>query len=116
YLLLLLALTGWTAVVVAGALFRTGRSSDTLRLALNTTLAQGMLLLLCFAAFTALDRPKLQMLSLTGLLLAALMLALVPVFAWWEITEQWWALPPDPLARARPAHLRMLQLVQTGVL
>lgn len=110
-LLLLLALTGWTAVLVAYALFRTGKNEATMDIALNTTLAQGVLLLVSFAAFSALDQKSLRHAALLGLMLAALMLALVPVFAWWEITEELHNRTANP-----QAHRHMLQLVQTGVL
>jgi hypothetical protein len=112
FLVLLLGLTGWTALLVASALFRTGIGAETLAPALKTTLVQGVLLLVSFAAFAALDQKSLRLMAATGLMAAALMLALVPVFAWGEITEEvyhsWLSQPV--------AHRRMLQAVETGVL
>ena len=110
-LLLLLVLTGWTAVVVALAVYRGGRSPDNLNWALGTTLAQGFLLLVSFAAFTALDHARLRLPALAGMVAAALMLTLLPVFAWWQITDSWHIQPLNQLA-----HDRMSQLAATGVL
>lgn len=111
FLLLLLALTGWTAVLVAYALYHTGKSPETMTIALYATLVQGVLLLVSFAAFSALDQRSLRTAALAGLMLAALMLTVVPVFAWWQITSS----PFVELGRNLP-HLRALGLVETGVL
>ena len=110
-LLLLLLLTGWTAILVALAVYRGGRTPDNLNWALSTTLAQGFLLLVSFAAFTALDHPRLRLLALAGMVAAALMLALLPPFAWWQITDSWHVQPLTQLA-----HDRLAQLAATGVL
>jgi hypothetical protein len=111
HLLLLLALTGWTAILVALALYRGGRTSDNLNWAMSTTLAQGFLMLVSFAAFTALDHARLRFLALAGMLAAALMLALLPVFAWWQITDAWHIQPINEIA-----HDPMCRLAATGVL
>jgi hypothetical protein len=111
FLLLLLVLTGWTAVLVAYALFRTGRSPETLGTALYTTLTQGVLLLVCFAAFLALDRKSLRPVALCGLVAAALMLLVVPVFAWWRIASS-----PFVVVARDLAQVRALSIMKTGVL
>jgi hypothetical protein len=112
-LLVLLVLTGWTAVLLASALYRAGRSPETMGWALGIILAQAFLMLVSFAAFTALDRPKLCLPALIGMLAAAAMLAVLPVFGWYQIT--------DPMllrqrAHPDPAHYRMFQLAATGFL
>jgi hypothetical protein len=112
-LLLLLALTGWTAILLASALYRAGRSPETLGWALGIILAQAFLMLVSFAAFTALDRPKLRLPALVGMLAAAAMLAVLPVFAWFQITDpQLLRQVPHP----DPAHYRLFQLATTGFL
>jgi len=115
---LLLVLTGWTAVLVAYALFRSGRiapdpgkNPGTVEVAFEGTLAQGGLLLVSFAAFAALERKNLRPLALAGLLSAAFMMAVAPVYTSWQIRGQ--------LAMAilkDPAHVLMTKSVQTGVL
>jgi hypothetical protein len=112
-LLVLLALTGWTAVLLASALYRSGRSPQTMGWALGIILAQAFLMLVSFAAFTALDRPRLRLPALTGMIAAAAMLAALPIFGWWQITD------PLLLRQANhpdPAHYRMFQLAATGFL
>ncbi len=111
-LLLLLALAGWTAILLALALYRTGRSPQTMGWALAVILAQAFLMLVSFAAFTALDHPRLRLPALVGMLAAAFMLAALPIFGWWWITD------PYLLHRVRPdpAHYRMFQLAATGFL
>ncbi|HVT81608.1 MAG TPA: hypothetical protein VHM90_13250, partial [Phycisphaerae bacterium] len=90
-MLTLLALTGLSAVLIAMAVFRAGRNPDVLRLALQVAilgaLAHGLMLLVSFAAYTALDRARIRILALGGMLLAVLMLLMIPLFTWWEITH-----------------------------
>jgi hypothetical protein len=81
FLLLLLALMGWSAILVASAVYSSGRTQDSLAWALKTTLAQGFLLLVSFGAYSALDRVKLRLLAVAGMLSAALILTLLPIFA-----------------------------------
>ena len=110
-LLLLLALTGWTAILLAQAVYSGGRTPLNLNWALGTTLAQGFLLLVSFAAFTALDHARLRLMALAGMVAAVLMLTLLPVFAWWQITD---AL--HIRAFNQIAHDRLFQLAATGFL
>jgi hypothetical protein len=107
----LLALIGWTAILIAHAFYSTGRLPATMRWATTTTQAQGFLLLVSFAAFTALDHPRLRLPAIAGMVAAALMLAVVPVCAWWKILDLA-GIPPSPPA----VHVRLYQLVATGVL
>ncbi|HEY4330099.1 MAG TPA: hypothetical protein VGN88_10220 [Phycisphaerae bacterium] len=111
FLLLLLALTGWTAVVIAWAVYRTGRSPEVLSWGLSATLTQGFLLVISFAAFTALDRPSIRLLALFGMPLAALMLFLIPLYAWTGITDY---RQIGPFSHA--AHNATQCAVETGVL
>jgi hypothetical protein len=112
-LLLLLALTGWTAILLAMAVYRAGRSPQTMGWALEVTLAQAFLMLVSFAAFAALDHAKLRLPALAGMIAASVMLAALPVFAWWQITN-------PMLLRQNyhldPAHFRMFQIAGTGFL
>ncbi len=91
FLLTLLVLTGLAAILIAMAVFRAGHRPDALQWALQWALlgalAHGLMLLVSFAAFTALDRPRIRILALGGMLLAALMLLLVSLTIWWQIAH-----------------------------
>jgi hypothetical protein len=110
-LILLLVLMGWSAVLMALAIYSSGRTNYSIAWTLRTTLAQGFLLLVSFGAFTALERVKLRIPAIVGMLSAALMLTLLPIFDYWQITDA---------ARIRQfnqvAHDGVYQLAQTGFL
>src|SRR4051812_35774939 len=85
FLLMLLVLTGFAAVTIAAAVWHTGRSSQTSTWAIEGTLAHGFLLLVSFAAYTALDRPRSRVMALLGIAAAGVMFILTPVFVAWRI-------------------------------
>lgn len=88
FLLTVLILTGLAAVLIAMGVMRTGRRPEVLHWAIYGSLAHGWMLLVSFAAFAALDRPRIRVIALGGMLLAAVMLLVVSLMTWWQITHR----------------------------
>jgi len=116
FLMLLLALTGWSAVVMALAVYKGGRTPDNMAWALGTTLEQGFLILVCFAAFTALDHGKLRPIAILGMTAAAFVLAAMPVFAWRNITDGIHLSPFEQMARDRLTKFAVTAFLSAGLL
>ncbi len=84
FLIALLSLTGLVAIgTVAAALANSG-SFMMGDLVLVTGMGTGFLLLMAFAAFTAIERPYVRIIAIVGIFFAMLMLPVLPVYAWWE--------------------------------
>ena len=77
---MLLALTGYGAVVMAVAVYRMGRSQEAFESAIEGTIAHGLLLLISFAAYTALERPYYRIVALLGLGASGVMQLIMPLF------------------------------------
>src|SRR5205814_1367587 len=87
FLLALLVLTGVSAVIIGGAVYRQGCSAEALGWAVKGAVGCGLMFVVSFAAFNALERPRWRMVSIAGMLLAAVMLLVLPAYVGWEILD-----------------------------